>query len=359
MKLSIATNWTDDLVEALEPFPVKELFGSLSRTPIGGGRPSMFLPDIAKDAAERHIRKVLDRGWGFNYVLNALCVSAEAEAEADVEAKLYDHLRWLDGLGVPVITAAHPLVLFAVKKHFPHIKVKISIIPDLDTVTKVHAFEKMGADEIGLSIMANRDFDFLERVIDAVQCELTLLVNQACLYMCPDRLYHGSINAHASTETADDPGFGAAYCLVKCSIQKLSHPVHLIKSPWIRPEDLPIYERLGFHTFKIAGREMDTPWLVNAARAYSDRSFDGNAAEILNGIAVMMAAGGPDTRMLPFIDNRRLDGFLHQFTERRCTRNCVGCGFCEAIAKDAVELHSDKNARFVETLKTIARGIVQ
>jgi collagenase-like PrtC family protease len=356
VKLSIATNWRADLVEALAPYPVKELFGSLRTTPVGGGRPSAILPEVSRREAEAHIRAVREAGWEFNYLLNGMCLGGAPLR--DTEAALLEQLEWLEGLGVQTITAAHPFVLETVKAHFSGFRVKVSILPDLDTVTKVKNLEALGADEIALSIMANRDFEFLEAVVEAVGCDLTLLVNQACLYMCSQRLYHGAVNAHASMTGADDSGFGANYCLIKCAIEKLTDPVNLIKSRWIRPEDLSLYEAMGYETFKIAGREMDTPWLENAARAYSRRSLNGNLAEVLNGVAVLMSAGGPETRRLPFIDNRKLDGFLDHFRERRCRRHCVGCAHCAAVAKEAVNLFRDENARFVETLSAIAGSIV-
>ncbi|MBN2716379.1 MAG: U32 family peptidase [Deltaproteobacteria bacterium] len=347
MKLSIATNWTADLIAGLAPYPVADVYGSLPTTPVGSGRPAMFLPPITKEAAAEHIQLVHRKGMRFNYLFNGMCIG-KRDFNA-VERDLLPQLEWVQSLGVTLITVAHPTALGVVKKHCPQIRVKMSILSDFDSVQKVKALEQLGADDIALSIMFNRDFAFLDAVARATSCGLTLLLNQACLYMCAHRLNHGAINAHASLADAENDGFGINYVLMKCAIEKLQDPAALIKSRVIRPEDLPVYEALGYDTFKIAGREMDTPWLVNTARAYSQKRYDGNFCDLLNGVAVMMGSGHANRRM-PFIDNRALDGFITRFTDGRCSGRCDDCGYCAKWASRSVNLFSGDNAALIDTL---------
>ena len=348
MKLSIATNWQPDLIEALAPYPIGDLYGSLPKTPVGSGRPAMFLPGISREDAASHIRSVLQSGWQFNYLFNGMCVDGRTVAE--IERDLLSELEWVQSLGVTTVTAAHPYVLMAVKKHFPQLRVKMSIFTDLSSVNKVLAFEEMGADDIALSMWRNRDFEYLNAVAKATSCGLTVLVNQACLYMCAHRLNHGAVNAHASVNDCEEDGFGINYVLIKCAQEKLRRPSALIKSRLIRPEDVPLYEAIGIDTFKIAGREMDTPWLVNAAKAYSQKRHDGNFSDLLNGIAVMVSDNQKDRRM-PYIDNRALDGFIAHFASGRCIGNCDKCGYCERVAARVVKLYADENQAFLHTLE--------
>ena len=350
MKLSVATNWQLDLIEALAMYPVGDVYGSLQSTPVGSGRAAMFLPGISREHAASHIRAVMEAGIEFNYLLNGMCVSGRTVS--DIERDLQSQLAWIQSLGVTTVTVAHPDVLMAVKRCFPKIKVKMSIFADIDSVNKVLAFEALGADEIALSIWHNRDFEFLEAVVKAATCELTLLVNQACLYLCPHHLNHGAVNAHASTDGADDEGFGINYVLMKCALEKLQSPSALIRSRVIRPEDLHHYEAIGVHKFKIAGREMDTPWLVNAANAYSRRYYEGNFSDLLNGIAVMMHTQ-QKKRQQPYIDNRALDGFIAHFVKGRCNGVCSECGYCDRIAARAVNLHTEENSALLSTLHMI------
>lgn len=350
MQFSIPTNWQPDLIEALKTYPIKELFGSLPQTPVGSGRPAMFLPHVRRNEAAEHIQQVVDAGFAFNYLVNGMCVDT-ADVSA-VERQLVEHLAWVQDIGVTIVTAAHPLVLRIIKNRFPGLRVKVSLLPDFDTVGKLIALEEMGADEIALSIMYNRDFDFLQTAIQSTQCDLTLLVNQACLYMCAHRLNHGATNAHASREGGAGELFGLNYCLIKCSKEKLTTPSALIRSRWIRPEDIPVYEGMGFKTFKLAGREMSTEWIVNAVRGYSRYAYDGNLSDLLNGIAVMMGKDQKNRR-LPLIDNRKLEGFIDHFTAGRCSGNCEACRHCERVAARAVDLYRDENAEYVNTLSVM------
>jgi glycine betaine catabolism B len=55
----------------------------------------------------------------------------------------------------------------------------------------------------------------------------------------------------------------------------------IIKSAWIRPEDLPAYEAMGYTTFKLLERGIPSAELLRRVKAYSERRFDGNLAELL------------------------------------------------------------------------------
>ncbi len=357
MKLSIATNWKNDLVDGLSEFPVRGLYGSLPRTPVGGGRPSMILPDISRTEAEKHIKKIVDNGWEFDYLVNAMCLGNK-QCKKEFRKEIVEHLKWVTDTGAQYITVANPYLLEFAKYHFPELKVKISVLLDVNSVAKAGFYESLGADEIALGIMMNRDFGFLEQVKKAVRCGLTLLVNQACLYQCPYRLYHGTVNAHASQSGEAEEDFAINYCMLQCSAEKLSKPERIIQSRWIRPEDLHIYESLGFDCFKIAGREMSTEWLTNTTSAYANRYYEGNLAEILNGLAVMMGMAGPSSGRMPYIDNRKLDGFLDYFQKYNCDGNCKPCTYCGTIASKVISSNFKENERFLNTLAMISETIV-
>jgi hypothetical protein len=49
MKLSVATNFQPDFLDAIDGYPVTELFGKLSSDSIGGGRASFMLSPLVED----------------------------------------------------------------------------------------------------------------------------------------------------------------------------------------------------------------------------------------------------------------------------------------------------------------------
>jgi len=56
--------------------------------------------------------------------------------------------------------------------------------------------------------------------------------------------------------------------------------VELLKSPWIRPEDIRHYEAIGYERFKITERFKRTPLLLENVRVYENRRYDGNLLDL-------------------------------------------------------------------------------
>ena len=73
MKLSVATNFEDDLVEGLAGYPVAELYGKLRQDAAGGGRAPHQLAPVSRRRVAEHVRLAASKGIGFSYLLNAAC----------------------------------------------------------------------------------------------------------------------------------------------------------------------------------------------------------------------------------------------------------------------------------------------
>ena len=56
-----------------------------------------------------------------------------------------------------------------------------------------------------------------------------------------------------------------------------------IKSPWVRPEDIKYYEEIGIEHFKITERGFPTDELVKRVKAYTDRKYNGNLIDLIQG----------------------------------------------------------------------------
>jgi collagenase-like PrtC family protease len=201
---------------------------------------------------------------------------------------------------------------------------------------------ELGADEINIDYMCNRDFRLLSALRQAVPCELSLLANDLCLYQCPYRQYHYNLVGHAGQEGHPLGGEYFDFCQVSCTTEMLSRPEQLIRARWIRPEDLRHYERLGFAKFKLSGRQMPTAWIARMVRAYAARSHRGNLGEILSGATT---SPGRDLRF--HIANDQLDGFLEHFRTRDCARDCTACDYCKTVAARAVSIPDQNTARCI------------
>jgi collagenase-like PrtC family protease len=165
-------------------------------------------------------------------------------------------------------------------------------------------------------------------MVAAAPFGIELLANSMCLLDCPYQKYHGDLVCwFAKLERGWDEPF-RDYRSLGCEKTRLESPVELIKAPWIRPEDLGTYARLGVESVKLAGRTFATDDLTTVVEAYAHGQFEGNLWKLI-------------APHLPVrVDNRSLDGFLRHFTEGPfpCREGCNCCGYCAEAASRSVEL---------------------
>jgi hypothetical protein len=92
--------------------------------------------------------------------------------------------------------------------------------------------------------------------------------------------------AHAGQSWHANRGFFIDWCFLRCTEMKLRDPVNYIRSEWIRPEDLRLYEEMGYDLFKVTERDLPTPVMVNRVRAYAARRYDGNLLDLVQPYAL-------------------------------------------------------------------------
>lgn len=127
------------------------------------------------------------------------------------------------------------------------------------------------------------------------------------------------------------------YYTYSCSYIKNSSVEEYLKMPWIRPEDIKIYEEIGVDYFKIIGRErvqkMD---LLKMLQYYCMRQYEGNLLELIYGFS-------KSEKYRVYIDNKMLDGYIHKFKEKDfCEGMCEykNCTYCKEYTKKAIHIMS-------------------
>ena len=350
----VATNFDDALLLGLAQLPVQAVFGKLQSDLVGGGRPSSVLPPVTWSALERHIALAHQHGMRFLYLWNAGTVG-DAEYQSAFVARMEEQLRALVGAGIDGLVVGLPWMIPLAKKVAPQLEVSVSSFVHVDSPREARQFEAMGADTIIVHQTANRDFAMLAEMRAAVSCDLELIANNTCVYQCPYVCGHQTSPAFHS-RTGSPPVL--EYELFWCAGRYAHDGAEIIRSRWIRPEDLGFYEARGFDRFKIAGRQRDTAWILRAARAYAARSHPGSLTEIISmsqhaplALARRRAAeGGPHAagweelaQELRPVGDLRVHGpdipadFLQFFLTHDCnTLSCRACGYCERVARRAV-----------------------
>ena len=367
-QFSLAANYDPELVPLLAAYPVDEVYGKFPTDGVSGGRPRYLETPLSEDDLRRYIALLDRHGIVFNYLLNGAC---------------FGNLEWtrpwqkqvmalLTRLGVSRVTVSTPFLLELVKRSFPEFKVKVGIFAQADTAQRARFWEDLGADAITLeSFSINRDFRRLASIRRAVRCDRQLIANHVCLLNCPLQTYHQNGFAHASDDTRT---LFIDYCFLRCSRERLLDPSQFIKAAWIRPQDLPTYEALGYTTFKLLERGIPSAELLRRVKAYSEQKFKGNLAELLLSYGFKEAIRKESLwslrhfwkprqvnplRLKPMQDLARLQGwlsplpaspiridaqqipgnFLDAFRKRDCTSiDFRACGYCGQIAAQAVSI---------------------
>ena len=361
MRLLVPANWDKGLIPPLSQLKATvQIYGVLPTSMLGSGAAGPHISHMTTRQAEEYINLAHSAGLTFNYLLNAPCMN-NMEWQEDTHQELLQHLEWLSNTGVDSITAAIPYLLELIKCQFPHLKVEVSTIAHVNSVARAKFFESLGADSIMLDSNINRDFKLLKAIRSAVNCELSVLTNSSCLYQCPYEYYHNNTLGHASQSYNPLNGFYMDYCVLHCALSSISDTSQFIKSRWIRPEDIHIYQEMGIDFFKIGGRAMPTKWIINAVTAYSSLHYQGNLHDILNNFSpktsraesnlsstqITTMASPPEV----YIDNQALEGFIDFFKKQDCLSGCSQCDYCQGIADKVVKFDRSEADKYISVLK--------
>ncbi len=393
MRLSIAANYDTELIPQLAGYPVKEVYGKYPSDVVGGGRPSYMGSPLSRKELNSYARALEKYGIEFNYLLNSSCLG-NREWSGRWQKKLRRLLDELSEMEIPWLTVSTPYLLELIKKRYPHFKIKVGIYAQVDTAERARFWEDLGANSIALeSFSINRAFNRLKEIRQAVSCDLQLIANHCCLPNCAMQPYHQNQFAHASDGSRE---LFIDYCFLNCTRLRLEKPQLFIQAGWIRPEDLEVYENMGFSSFKLMERSIPSENLLQRVKAYSERSFQGNLAELL------LSHGFPKSppksqmwnwrfffrpfsinprRLLPLLRLARQQGmlfpresfpvhidtekippdFLRTMQDQGCgEKGCQSCGYCREVAEAALNIEShflqDSIARLQEVKGSMVSG---
>jgi len=361
MKLLVPTNWDPDLIPPLSKLEADvQIYGVLPTSMIGSGGTGPDNIRMLANQVEEYIEQAHLAGLKFDYLLNAPSMG-NMEWDEKTHRELLIHLNWIASIGADSVTVTIPYLVELIKRQFPQLEVRVSTIAHVNSVARAKLFESLGADSITLDINVNRSFGALKAIRNTVSCELTVLMNNLCLYQCPYEYYHHDGLGHASQNYNPLRGSYVDYCVLRCTLDRLRDVSQVIKCRWVRPEDIHIYEDLGIDMFKISSRAMPTEKILRAARAYSSRQHQGNLYDIFNvvppkaGFAGSALSGeqGNDIGSPPryYIDNQALEGFVDFFRKQDCSSGCDHCGYCQRIADKTIQFDRDEVGEYVTALK--------
>lgn len=399
MKLTIPVNWEDDYFEKIDFSQTEEIYGKLNIGLIGGGRPTLTLPSVKKEKVKDFVEEAHRRNLKFNYLLNGTCFD-----NLEITRKGYRDIRktldWLSEIKVDGISVSLPMVMEIIKQNYPHFAVSVSVQVRIDSFEKARYWENLGADKLNISYVdINKDFEEIRKIKQKTSCKIQTIANLMCMNRCPMVTLHANYNAHASQKNHVSDNFSFDYYLFSCADKLLSNPVEILRSAFIRPEDLHYYEEAGVDNIKLVERIMTTDALALIVKAYTERSYDGNMMDLIHGLSKYLIYNkntyywnGIKYILQPskvnllkahklvsqldgirkqkafnesfdlFIDNKKLDGFLDFFHKGLCHRDCTQCNYCDKYAAKAVrylvpeEQHRETLGRLRDARNMMIRG---
>ncbi len=307
---------------------VAEVYMAGSPEVMGSGRATLHAARI--DEVKEQTAYAHQHGVKLNIIMNASCLGGY-----HLTFQGYKTFEWyfneLDKAGVDGVTVAEPYLVELLRDY--SMETVISCVAHVDSPQRAEFFEALGADAIAVDTNINRDFGMLEAIKKAVHCDIRVLVNEGCLYKCPFRHAHFNLFSHitaarSSSPQEQPPNTFGDYYFDKCISIRVRDPSQIIRSPWIRPEDLKDYEAIGIDGFKISGRANTVSWILNCMVAYHHRELKGNLLEVLDCPS--------ELRYTFYVDNALMDGCISQW--KNCKKICDECRYCDELTSNVLKV---------------------
>ncbi len=361
MKLTITTNWADDFIDKVAGFKeVEWIKGRLYNDEVGGQLPpSIFSKHPTRKAVEKAIKKIHSTGKKFSYALDGHCLENK-EYTYEGQRKILEDIKWIDGSGADSVTLAIPHLVEIFKGQFPRLKIDFGTSRIVGEIQRIKYFNRLGVDSIAVRSDFNRNFALLRLFKKAVSCQLKLTLNSLCLYYCNFANDHENMLSHTSNFTTKSK-FSRYYNHV-CNLERLNSPEEIIKAPFIRPEDLHIYESCGYEDFILEPNSSITDDAVKMIRAYVNREYNGNLLEIMSamGEKPFQDNKGRMARAGLILNNSKLDGMLKYFTHgdgNSCFSSIceVECSHCRKLVGKAISCENKKD--FKSLVNSVKKSI--
>jgi collagenase-like PrtC family protease len=308
---------------------IREVYLSGPEEYAGSGRisPAQTFEEFA-DAVNR----IHEEGIRVNVLLNSVCEGTDWYSPNVLNSTM-DYLnRVFEDYDVEAITISNPMYIREVRRRFPNVEICASVLADIDCIDKAVIFRKAGADAFTPDVNINRNLRLLKKIREKTGLEIKLMVNEGCLFKCPFRKFHFNYISHKSRNPGVDGTKGEDNVFsLNCIQVTKSDPAQLLKSGWIRPEDLEQYKEITTF-FKLVGRTSSTRMICRSLEAYMEQSWDGDLLELMAGNLYSYGMS-----YLMYLDNRSLDavGFFEKVTS--CDHECIECDFCEQLAGKLVK----------------------
>ena len=324
---TLAVGWFDNrpFVDSCEEFlpRIKEVF--FAWPGVKASRPMDAWTPTRRKQLLNDLRWARAHGIELDAIFNANCYGDIAISET-----LADHvtevLREMDALGLfpEHLTTTSPFIATVVRARFPSVKIRLSINMDIENeIALSYMGELYDAFYVGRN--KHRQIDYVSRIAAWAHARgktVGLQANVGCLRDCPFHQFHNNLHGHdrlGQSAAGEKFGFSVFRCKTNYARGRYED---FLRAIWIRPEDLPRYEK-HVDVIKLATRRHPAPEKI--IRAYATYDYAGDLAEIMDPCFTFPMA----------IENRALGASPLWPKVRDCpdAGHCRDCGACRALLK--------------------------
>lgn len=310
---------------------IYQVFGSVASDKLGCARERHRLPDMEEQKLIKFIADARKAKTELAYTINFSCFGSATDF---VNKEFKDYIQHLESMGITQVIIANPYVAKLTTK-YTDMKIGISTVAGIVSVDNLKPWLEYNVNKLCPDWSINRDLKLLASLSDYITLEL--IVNEPCLLYCPWRRFHYNMQSHTTSKDLDKID---NFPLSECIPIKAKNPEVWIKSPFIRPEDLRIYEReCGVDTFKIVGRTFPLSFVKKEVEPYLQEHYDGNFLDLVP-LLQNISSKPEDFTMPYYIDNESMNGFMDKFIHDKfeCDSECgKGCKYCFEWADKVVK----------------------
>ena len=286
-------------------------------------------PDFTPDVRARlldDLRWARANGIELDTLFNCNCYGDHA-ISPELENLVIGTLEAMEreGLFPDIVTTTSPFVMTVLRAHDPSVKIRLSVN------MRVHGtlgYESMLElfDMFYVTRERHRDLAYLADCAAWAKAHgkgMGLQANSGCLRQCPFQTFHDNMHGHnriAQSEVGRKYDFSVFRCATNYARGNYEE---FLRSTWIRPEDVPLYEPYVDYV-KLATRRHADP--VAILKAYATYSYDGDLARLMD----------PLPKLPKQFDNKALGRSPLWPEVRACAsaNDCRHCGRCTALMNE-------------------------
>ncbi len=339
--LSVPAYFSENFVKELKELQknkkdnnyIDNVYGSPRSLILGQARASKKIPELSLTEMKNYIINLHKIDIKFHFTLNSVW-SNGIERNPKYENIIYDEINSILETGVDALIIGNLYIAEIINKKFNNINTICSINLKTDSVYKLKSLvTDFSFDKVVLERTVNRNIAFLKNLNGVYNEKIVLLANPDCIYDCPISLYHMLENGHLSMKGNDLNNKN--YCIDYCQTKYMSNYSEILKTPWIHPSDMDLYENIGVKFIKIQGRTLPESRILNLTNMYLNRLKSINFTEIFPNF---IGKHNNQTKFNIFNDNLfNQRAFIETFfkNEINCKNICgLKCFKCDKLIKD-------------------------